>query len=377
MKRVLLIGVNDLRLFLKHRSSWIWLFVMPLAFVYIMGFLSRPPDQARNHQAPLVIDNQDSNHLARIFLDELQSQGMWLLDPTNRDTAARVLVIPADFTSRLLSGEPARVRFRKRSDSGESDTALTELRVLRAMIAMNGHLLEAAGGDTNRPDWSEAHLKSVLALPDPVRLDSKYAGRKPVPTGFNFSLPGNLVMYLMMNLLLFGGMNIAMERGNGVLRRFMVCPVSRFQLVMGKICGLMLLGLVQVLVFMVMGRFVFHMSLGANLPAVFIVLLVFCWVAGSLGVLAGSLLSAADRIAGVCILASIAMAALGGCWWPLEIVPAGVRAAALCTPTGWALAALHQLISFGNGFESVLLPLAVLAGFGAAANSLAAKFFRA
>jgi ABC-2 type transport system permease protein len=76
------------------------------------------------------------------------------------------------------------------------------------------------------------------------------------------------------------------------------------------------------------------------------------------------------------VLASLLMAALGGCWWPLEIGPPALKIVALCTPTGWALQALHQLISFGSGFEAVLLPLAVLVAFGAAANLLAARFFR-
>jgi hypothetical protein len=37
---------------------------------------------------------------------------------------------------------------------------------------------------------------------------------------------------------------------------------------------------------------------------------------------------------------------------------------------------LHQLISFGSGFDAVLLPLGVLLAFGAAMNLLAARYFR-
>ena len=105
-------------------------------------------------------------------------------------------------------------------------------------------------------------------------------------------------------------------------------------------------------------------------------LLIFAWVAGSLGVLAGSLVASEERVAGVCVLSSLLMAALGGCWWPLEVGPPIVKVIALCLPTGWALAALHQLISFGSEFGVVVKPLAVLLGFGAAANLLAARFFR-
>jgi len=70
------------------------------------------------------------------------------------------------------------------------------------------------------------------------------------------------------------------------------------------------------------------------------------------------------------------MAALGGCWWPLEIAPSAIKGVAFCLPTGWALEALHQLISFGSRFGAVLKPLAVLLGFGIAANLLAARYFR-
>jgi len=376
MKHLLAIGHNDLRLFLKHKSAYVWLFVMPLAFVYFMGFASRGPGDPYNRHPPVLVENQDTNFLSRIFLDELSAQNLWLLDPTNRESAARIIRIPPDFTSNVLAGTQTRVQFLQRDSTAEADAALIELRLVRALIAINGHLLEAATA-TNAPGpLNGDKLRTVMAEPNPVSLNARFAGRKPVPSGFNFSLPGNLVMYLMMNLLLFGGTMLAAERRNGVLKRLAISPVSRASLVGGKIYGLTLLGVVQILFFLAMGRFVFHVNLGANLPAVMLTLLVFAWVAGSLGVLAGSVLAAEDRVIGVCVLASLLMGALGGCWWPLEIGPPAMKTVALCLPTGWALQALHQVISFGNGFSAVFKPLTVLLGFGAVANLLAARFFR-
>jgi ABC-type multidrug transport system permease subunit len=341
-----------------------------------MGFANRGPGKPYNRTPPVLVENADTNFLGRIFLDELSSQNMWLLDPTNRETAARVIRIPADFTSRILRQEQSKVQFLRQDASDEADAALIEVRLVRALIAMNGHLLEAATA-TNLPGaLTEAKLRTVMAEPNPVSLNAKFAGRKPVPSGFNFSLPGNLVMYLMMNLLIFGGATVAAERRNGVIKRLMVHPVTRLELVMGKIYGLMLLGVVQIGFFLAVGKFLFHVNLGANLPGVTLTLLVFAWVAGSLGVLVGSLTAAEDRVAGICVLSSLLMAALGGCWWPLEIGPPALKTIALCLPTGWAMQALHQLISFGSGFSAVLLPLAVLVGFGAVANLLAARYFR-
>jgi ABC-type multidrug transport system permease subunit len=375
MNRVLDIGHNDLRLFLRKKSAYVWLFIMPMAFVYFMSFINRGANDPANRRPAVLIENSDTNFLGRLFLDELGAQGMRVVKPDDRESAARGIRIPADFTTNVLQLKQAKVQFFKRGSSDDPDAVIIELRLVRALIAINGHILEAASTNAS-VSLTENQLRSVMAKPNPVKLDSRFAGRKPVPSGYNFSLPGNLVMYLMMNLLIFGGATMAAERSGGVIKRLMVHPLTRGQLVMGKIYGLMLLGVVQILFFLAVGKFIFQVNLGANLPGVTLTLLVFAWVAGSLGVLAGSVIASEDRVAGICVLAGLLMAALGGCWWPSEISPPALKAVALCLPTGWALKALHQLISFGSGLGAVVIPVAVLAAFGVAANLLAARFFR-
>lgn len=305
MNRILDIGHNDLRLFLRNKTSFIWLFVMPFAFVYFMGFASRGPGNPYNRKPPVLVENQDTNFLGRVFMDELGAQGMWLVNPSNHEAVARGIRIPSDLTSNALQEKQTKLEFFKREGSAETDAVLIEARLIRALIAMNGHILEAAtlAGDSNT--ITEAGLREVMAAPNPVSLNARFAGRKPVPSGFNFSLPGNLVMYLMMNLLIFGGATVAAERRNGVIRRFMVHPVARGELVMGKIYGLMLLGAVQIVFFLGVGKFALGVNLGANLPAVTLTLLVLAWVAGSLGVLVGSVITAEDRVTGLCVLASL------------------------------------------------------------------------
>ncbi|MCW5553260.1 MAG: ABC transporter permease [Verrucomicrobiae bacterium] len=377
MKRILDIGHNDLRLFFKSKSAYIWLFAMPLAFVYFMGFANRGPGDPSNRRPPVLVENNDTNFLGRALLDELDTQGMWLLDPTNRESAARMIRIPEDFSRRVMAGEQSKVGFFKRDGSAKSDAMLIEVRLVRALIAMNSHLLEAAAQTDNAPESiTEEQLREVMKKPNPVALDAKFAGRKPVPSGFAFSLPGNLVLYLLMNLMIFGGASVAAERRNGVIRRLMVHPVTNLELVMGKIYGLMLLGAVQIGFFLVVGKLVLGVNLGANVPAVTLTLLVLAWVGGSLGVLVGSVFASEDRVVGLCVLVSLLMGALGGCWWPLEIAPPTLQKIALFLPTGWALKGLHQLISFGSGFGPAVIPLIVLLVFGLSANLLAARFFR-
>jgi ABC-type multidrug transport system permease subunit len=376
MSRILDIGHTDLRLFFRHRTSIIWLFLMPLAFIYFTGFANRGPDAPGNRRPPLFVENADTNFAGRIFCEELGAQGLRLLKPDEAADTASEIHVPADFTSRLLRGEQTKMRFIKRGEADEGDAAIIELRLARALIALNGHLLEAGAQTNSTAALTEDQLRALIQAPNPVGLEARYAGRKPVPAGFSFSLPATLVMYLTMNLLIFGGVTMAAERQHGIIRRLVTSPTSRTELVQGKIYGLMLLGVVQIAFFLALGKFAFHVNLGANLPGVALVLLVLSWVAGSLGVLLGSITVAEDRVIGVSVLSALIMAAMGGCWWPLEIAPPAQKVTALCFPTGWALKALHQLISFGSGFADVLVPLAVLLAFGTAANLLAARFFR-
>ncbi len=376
MKHIFDIGHNDLRLFMKSKAALIWLFAVPLAFTYFMGFAIRGPGDPHNHRPPVLVENHDTGFLGEVFLDQLDPQGVWLANPSDQESAACTIRIPANFTSRVLSGEQSKVGFFTRSGPAEGDAAIIEVRLARALIAMNSHLLEAAGQTNSPATLTEAQLRAVMEKPSPVSLKSTFAGRQPVPSGFDFSLPGNLVMYLMMNLMIFGGAGMAADRRNGVIRRLMTHPVTKLHLVMGRIYGLMLLGTVQIVFFLVVGKYLLGVNLGANLPAVTLTLLVLAWVGSSFGVLVGSLLTADDRVTAVCVLVSLLMGALGGCWWPLEIAPPAMQKLALCLPTGWALKALHQVISFGSGFEAVLLPLGVLLGFGAAANLLAARCFK-
>lgn len=376
MRNILEIGFNDLRLFLKGRTSYVWLFVIPLLFMGLMALASYGPNEAKNRYPPVLVENRDSGHVGAYFVELLSAQGLWRVDPTKDPKTKPVsgVRIPADFTAQLQANKDVKLEFFAIDSSRTADATLIEARVVRALIRLNADLFEASAKSAGFPSAQE--LKALREKPDPVALDSRYAGRNPVPTGFNFSLPGNLVSFLLMNLLIFGGTMVAASRQSGTLRRLMTLPVRRGELVTGQIFGLWLLGLVQIGFFLIVGRFVFHVNLGANLPGVMLVLFVFAWVAAALGVLVGSVLDAPDRVVGVCIFVSLMMAAMGGCWFPLEVTPDWVKTMAHGVPTGWAMDALNHLISFGHGLETVTKHLAVLAGCGVVATAAAARWFR-
>jgi ABC-2 type transport system permease protein len=55
--------------------------------------------------------------------------------------------------------------------------------------------------------------------------------------------------------------------------------------------------------------------------------------------------------------------ALGGAWFPLEITGETFSAVGHLMPSAWAMEGFQNLILRGQGFASILMPVAVLLGY--------------
>ena len=83
-----------------------------------------------------------------------------------------------------------------------------------------------------------------------------------------------------------------------------------------------------------------------------------------------------NKEAEMAVLGSMILAALGGCWWPIEVTAPWMQKLAWFLPTGWTMNALHKLVSFGAPASSVLPHVALLILAAAAAVWVAGRAFR-
>ncbi|MCP5523952.1 MAG: ABC transporter permease [Verrucomicrobiales bacterium] len=376
MKNALLIGHNDLRMFLREKVGYVWLFVVPVLFVVFMGFANRGPGSPSSPQPPVLVENLDQGPLGALLIEALTAQGLNTMSPTNAADAQRGVRIPAGFTARLHQKEQVRVEFFTVEGSGDESAAMIELRLVRALIAFNAAILERAAGGAGEAVFDPSALTEILQRPGLIQVETSFAGRRPMPVGFRQSVPGNLVMFLMLNGLIFGGASLAGERQTGVLRRLAVQPLHRRDLVLGKIYGRFLLACGQALMILLVGQFALGVPVFTAPLAMGLVIATYAWTCAALGVLIGATARNPDKIVGLCILSALLMAAIGGCWWPAEMTPEWMQLLARTVPTGWAMAGLHAIITFGGGLSDALLEAAVLAGFGLAGTVLAGRVLR-
>jgi ABC-type multidrug transport system permease subunit len=115
---------------------------------------------------------------------------------------------------------------------------------------------------------------------------------------------------------------------------------------------------------------------GDDVIGMWVILLAYAVSVAPLGVMVGAWIHDPDRAASIGVLITMVMAAFGGCWWPLEFVPKYLQRVALLFPTGWAMKALHQVVSFGRGLGDLNLELAALLGFALVFGLIASRSLR-
>ena len=220
-------------------------------------------------------------------------------------------------------------------------------------------------------------MERVNTTPRALTLVVKPAGeRQRIPTGFTQAVPGTMVMFTLIVLLTSGSVLLVVERRDGLLRRLASTPISRTSVVWGKWGGRVALGWVQIAFAMVTGRLLFGVDWGPHLLVVALLMATYSGLVAWLGILLATLVRTEGQAIGIGVLSSNVLAALGGCWWPIEVVPGWMQRLADFLPTGWAMDALHKLVIFGNGPSTIAPHLALMVVASLVAAWFSAKRFR-
>src|SRR6185503_2210589 len=289
----------------------------------------------------------------------------------------RRLIVPevatyATVSDSVLAGNQLQVRFERRGD--DLAATLDEVRLNRAIYTV---VADLAAIKSTGAEVTPAAFDALAATPRRVTLTVRAAGlRIGAPSGFAQAVPGSMVMFTMLVLLTSGAVMLVVEREQGLLRRLASAPISRTSIVLGKWSARLALALVQLAFAMVLGSVLFRVDWGQSVPMVFAVLVAWGALNASLALLLGSLARTIGQTVGIGVLSSLLLAALGGCWWPIEITPPWMQSLALVLPSGWTMDALHKLVNFAFAPAAAVPHVAALAAGALAAGWGAVKVFR-
>ncbi len=380
MREILFIAWNDARFQLRQGSTLVWLFVMPPIFFFFIGTVTSgfSSGVSGGQATPIVVVAESPGFLQGQISMRLRDNDFepeWVTELAvvdGEDSPRRTLTFAANLSDEINAGNQVTASF-----DTKASALSRNFEIIRIQRSLYTALADIAVADANSESGlSAADLLALNAEPRIWKLDVSPAGqRQKIPSGFEQAIPGILVMFTLLVLLTSGGPLLVLERKKGLLRRLASAPVSRTEVVSGKWGGRMVLAAIQVTAALAIGTMLFKMNWGPDLAMIVVILAAWAGFCASAGLLIGSVASTEAQAGGLGALAANALAALGGCWWPIEITPPWMQMLQNFLPTGWTMDALHKLISFQSGAASALPQLAVIVGATVVVAALAVNRF--
>jgi len=399
--KIISIAWKDIKVFFKEPGYLIYLIVLPLVFIQLFTalFSASVGSTDDTNQISLAVVNLDPNGAqADVLLKGLEKTGTIKLIPVTledaesdfRDTRIdRYLTIPANFSQKFEAGEKVAVTLTA------LDTQSMTIQTLRMSTygVVNNMLLENSILDSLK-QFSE--MQSSLP-PDSLINDyetltaqakSQFASSNKRPlidvrveypqteatedqdfSMVQFAVPGFTVLFAFL-VSQATARSIYDEKKNGSFRRLMAAPLSKLQLLAGKLLPNFLVVLFQILVIFLTSIILMplmgmdRLSLGQSPLTLLAISASVALCSTSLGILIAAIAKTEAQIGGVSALFLWMMGFLGGTMVPLDVMNNNMlNSISKFVPHSHAVGAYKAVLSMGADFNAVLPALGILLGF--------------
>jgi len=184
--------------------------------------------------------------------------------------------------------------------------------------------------------------------------------------------PGMALMFLMYTVS-NGGRTLLVERNQGTLPRLLVSPTNSAQVLGGKIFGVYLSGVAQMLILILGSTVLFQLQWGDPL-AVLVLVLAAVFGACGWGMLITSIAQRPGQIAAIGSAMMLTFGILGGSFVQLDMMPVWVQWFSKITPNAWGLDGFSTL-ALGGGLDLILQPILALLIMGVVLFAISLVFF--
>lgn len=411
MKKLLLIGIKDLKLMFRDRAALTFMLLAPFLLTIAMGFVTGRFSGGSTgfSDIPVVIVNLDNQDLGNALEDLFNSEELSdLMEPSastdpeaarqliDSDQISAAIVIPEGFTESIIPSEgtvfgpdyaqPEAVQievytnpssptsagivkavvdeFISRVEEGRTSGMTSFLQLMQSGLIDPQNIEAEASNSFQNIEQTESNSISLtknIEGADAVEFDL-----------LSYFAPGMALMFLMYTVS-YGGRSILDERAGGTLPRLMVSPTQTVQVLGGKVLGIFFTGVAQVGILILASTVFFQVHWG---DALGLIVLILAAVFGATGW--GMLITAFARTpAQVSSTGSAVMlifSIMGGSFISLEQFPPFLQTIGKITPNAWGLDGFTTL-ALGGTLSNVMEPIIALLIMGGVLFGIAVLLF--
>ena len=220
--------------------------------------------------------------------------------------------------------------------------------------------------------WALAFPVFFIVLFGLIYRGESWGGMPPM----NYILPGIVTMAIMVTCIMNTTMGVVSDRGKGIFRRLSLTPLKRQTLIGGQIIHRYLIILAQALILIAIGVIFFKVTIGGNYflfwGALTIGTLSFLALAFALTTFIKSEKSATP----VAMTFFFILLFLGGCLFPINIMPEFVQYIYKVLPSAHLNEALRMIALEEVGFSGVWPEFLKLGGWIVVLSVISVKFFK-
>lgn len=409
MKKLFLIGFKDLKLVFRDKAALTFMLLAPFLLTLGLGFVTGAYGSSSSsgiNQIKVIVVNQDDGQLGESLVELFQSEDLAeLVAPTlatdpetaraqiDADEAAAAVIIPAGFTDSIIpqdnqapSEEVLQIEIYKNPiapvSAGVIQSIVEEFisRVETGRVGGEVTVTQMLAAGLITPDQinaiaMEMGQRQATAADDQPAITLQAAKSGQEQQAFNpmaYMAPGMALMFLMFTVS-NGGRSILSEQARGTLPRLLVSPTNSAQVLIGKIFGIYVTGVVQMLILIVACSLLFGIQWGDPLGMLILVLAAVFGATGW-GMLITSLVRTPGQVSSIGMAVMLTFGILGGTFIQTSVMPGWFQWFSKITPNAWGLDGF-TILGLGGSLADLGKPLLGLAVMGVALFGLSILLF--
>ncbi|MDN3690969.1 ABC transporter permease [Chryseobacterium tructae] len=391
--------IKEILLLKRDIGGIVIIFVMPLLLIVTITLIQDSTfKNLEGSKIPIIFIDNDQSEVSKNIKGELENSKTFQLLTNYNEKSAQdavfsgdyqmAIVIPKDLTKDLNSNIDSKVQAIVSSFGLEGDSAKTKIEAPKAKEihlyfdpATNAGFKNSVMNSVNKMVFEIENKKIYKAFQDQLGTTENLNENKNLisfkeitPKKGEMDIMPNSVQHNVPAWTLFAiffivvplSINLVKEKSQGTSVRARISPTPYFVHILGKTFTYLIICLIQFLLMVAVGIYLFpYMDLPAfDVSGKMFQLVTVTLFAGlaaiGFGVLLGTIADTQEQSAPFGATSVVVLAAIGGIWVPVFLMPEFMQTVAKFSPMNWGLNAYYDIILRNSGIGGIAKELVFL-----------------